>query len=120
MLTPGNSREQLRESLHCLNSDKQAELLVSVERALLRGETVPDSDLILTELRRVIRNSSIKTERVGSPSRRFFDPIEPFIVNGVPSSVVRGQIGRGSLNPIWIWISRDLLPKEAKSYSDNV
>ena len=26
MLTPGNSREQLREYLHCLSPDKQAEL----------------------------------------------------------------------------------------------
>ncbi len=120
MLPPNNSREQLREYLHCLGSEKQAALLEKIERAILRGESVPDADLVLAELRRVIRNSPVTAERVGSPSRRFFDPVEPFIVHGAPSNVVRGQIARGSLNPIWIWISHDLVPKEAKSYSDAV
>ena len=41
-------------------------------------------------------------------------------MDGGPHSVVRGQISRNSLNPIWIWISRDLLPREAKSYSDAI
>jgi len=120
MQTPSDSREQLREYLSCLSTEKQAALLAKIERTVLRGESVADADLILAELRSVIRTSPIATERVGSPSRRFFDPVEPFIVGGAPSGVVRGQIARGSLSPIWIWISRDLLPKEAKSYSDAV
>ena len=120
MITPGNSREQLREYLCSLTSEKQAALLDNVERAILRGELVENADLVLAELRSAIRASSTKTQRVGSPSRRFFDPIEPFIVDGTPCRVMRGQIARTSLSPIWIWISRDLLPKEAKSYSDTV
>lgn len=120
MAAPADNREQLREYLRCLSSEKQAELLTSIERAVLRGEEVADVDLILTELRRIIRNSLVKAERAGSPSRLFFDPITPFLVDGGPHSVVRGQISRNSLNPIWIWISRDLLPREAKSYSDAV
>jgi hypothetical protein len=120
MLTPGNSREQVREYLRCLSPDKQAELLEKIERAVLRGESVEDADIVLAELRSMIRKSQVTTERAGSPSRRFFDPIEPFIVDGTPSNVVRGQIARGSLNPIWIWISRDLLSTEAKSYSTSV
>jgi len=120
LLTPASGREHLREYLHGLGSDRQAELLANVERAVLGGEHVPDADLILAELRQVIRHSAIKSERVGSPSRRFFDPVAPFIVDEVASTVVRGRIARTSLNPIWIWISRDLLPKEAKPYSDAV
>jgi hypothetical protein len=120
MLASDSNREQLRQYLSVLSSEKRAELLEKIERAILRGENVEDSDIILAELRSVIRNSPVTTERAGSPSRRFFDPIEPFIVEGVPTKVVRGEIARGSLNPIWIWISRDLLPKEAKSYSRSV
>src|SRR5580700_5522515 len=117
-MLPASGREHLREYLHGLGSDRQAELLANVERAVLAGEHVPDADLILAELRQVIRNSSIKAERVGSPSRWFFDPVAPFIVDDAPSTVVRGRIARASLSPIWIWISRELLPKEAKTYSD--
>jgi hypothetical protein len=120
MLAPGSSREQLRDYLRGLSSDQQAALLGNVERSILRGESVADGELILTELRQIIRSSRVATDRAGSPSRRFFDPVEPFIVDGMPSNVMRGQIARGSLNPIWIWISHTLLPKEAKLYSDTV
>jgi hypothetical protein len=120
MLTTGSSGEHVREYLHCLGSEKQAALLEAVERAVLLGENIEDADVILGELRRVIRNSPVTTERVGSPSRQFFNPIEPFMVGGPPSVVARGQIARASLGPIWIWICHSLLPKEAKSYSEAV
>jgi hypothetical protein len=120
MLTPGHSREQLREYLHCLSSEKQAALLEGIEHAVVRGENVVEGDLILAELRRVLRNSPIRTKRIGSPSRWFFDPVEPFIVDAAPSGVAHGRVARVSLSPIWIWICNDLVPKEAKSYSDAV
>ena len=120
MLTPGNNREHLREYLRSLGSEKRFALLENIERAVLRGESIPDGDLILTELRDAIRAPPIKARRVGSPSRRFYDPVEPFIVDGAPIKVLRGQIARASLSPIWILISHDLLPKETKSYSDAV
>ena len=120
MPTPDNNREQLREYLRSLGSAKRFALLENIERAMLRGENFPNGDLILTELRGAIRAPPVKVKRVGSPSRRFYDPVEPFIVDGAPVKVTRGQIARASLSPIWILIGHDLLPKETKSYTDAV
>src|SRR5208337_4888791 len=54
--------------------------------------------------------------RVGNPSRYFFAPLEPLLVDGAPEHANSGLILRGSLAPIWEWISRDLLPTMARDY----
>ena len=40
-------------------------LLEKIERAILRGGSAADADLMLAELRRFIRHSSVKTARAG-------------------------------------------------------
>ncbi len=120
MYVTAEAHEHLRAYLRSLGPPIQAALLTQIERAVLGGESVPDAEIILTELRSVIRNSPQKADRVGSPSRIFFEPIDPFVVDGIPNRVVRGHIARESLNSIWVWINRDLLPKESMSYSESV
>jgi hypothetical protein len=38
------------------------------------------------------------------------------LVDGAPEHANSGRIQRGSLSPIWEWISRDLLPKMTRDY----
>jgi hypothetical protein len=51
-----------------------------------------------------------------NPSRHFFAPLEPLLVDGAPAHANSGRILRGSLAPIWEWISRNLLPTMARDY----
>ncbi len=53
---------------------------------------------------------------MGNPSRYFFAPCEPLLVDGAPEHANSGRIQRGSMAPIWEWICRDLLPTMARDY----
>jgi len=110
--------ERLRMYLRELPPDAQAAALLELERAALRGEEIPGADALLTELRRGIQRSPRKPQRVGNPSRLFFHAIEPFIVDGAPVRRHRGYVARACLNPIWLWICRDLAPTDARTYTE--
>ena len=95
-------------------------LIAELERAMLRGEEVAGSELILQELRRTIRASSQPVPRIGSAARLFFTPIEPFLVDDPADHKRLGRIARVSLEPIWEWIGRDLMPAEAKALTEDI
>jgi hypothetical protein len=42
------------------------------------------------------------------------------VVDDAPDRPHRGRVPRACLDPIWQWISRDLMPSETKAYSDQV
>jgi hypothetical protein len=114
------AKEQLRDYLRELKPAARSLLATELERAQLRGESPPGASLILETLREAARREGQRLPRVGNPQRLFFAPIEPFIVDDAPERQHRGRIARACLDPIWTWICRDLMPKEAKSYSDQV
>jgi hypothetical protein len=95
-------------------------LIAELERAMLRDEDVAGSELILQELRRTIRASSQPVLRIGDAARRFFTPFEPFMVDGPADQKRVGRLARASLEPIWEWIGRDLIPAEAKALSEDI
>src|SRR6202022_544523 len=49
-----------------------------------------------------------------------FQPLEPVLVDRAPESINPGLMSRGSLSPIWDWISLNLLPTMARDYSHNM
>jgi hypothetical protein len=118
--------EKVRAYLRELKPEARALLLTSLERAALRGEEVPGGDAILQELRRDLRDpghkakADEKPDRVATPVRLFYKPLEPFLVDDVPERAHRGRVPRASLDPIWQWICRDLIPGEAKAYCDQI
>jgi hypothetical protein len=112
--------EKLRRYLRELTPEARSLLAAELERALLRGDEPPGAKLILEELRGDARNAGRKLSRPGNAQRLFFAPIEPFLVDDAPERKHRGRIARTCLDPIWAWICRDLMPQEAKSYSDQV
>jgi hypothetical protein len=95
-------------------------LIAELERSMLREEDVAGSELILQELRRTIRASSQPVLRIGDAARRFFTPLEPFMVDGPADQKRIGRLARASLEPIWDWIGRDLMPAEAKALSEDI
>lgn len=112
--------DKLRQYLTELKPEARALLVSELERALLRGEAPPGASAILEQLRRTARQDGRKLPRVGNPQRMFFDPVEPFLVDDVPERKHLGRIARASLDPIWKWICRDLMLREARSFSDQV
>jgi hypothetical protein len=120
MASGGLSVEKLRHYLRDLKPEARALLIAELERGLLRGEDVAGGELILQELRRTSRDSAADAPRIGEAARMFFRPFEPFIVNDKPDHSHRGRIARASLETIWGFISRDLMPAEAKALGDEI
>lgn len=111
--------ERLRAYIQELKPQARALLLAELERGAARGEAVPGTDLILDELRRTLRASPGEAARVNNAARLFFAPLDLFLVNEAGAEALPpGRIGRNALDPIWQWICRDLLPADAKAYTE--
>src|SRR5580658_618283 len=120
MTSEGSSIERLREYLQSLSPEARAMLIAELERALLREEDVAGSELVLQELRRTIRAAAQPMLRIGEAARRFFMPLEPFLIEGSADHKRIGRLARVSIEPIWDWISRDLMPAEARALSEDI
>jgi hypothetical protein len=120
MTSDGQSVERLREYLRNLKPEARAMLVAELERAQLRGEDIAGSDLVLPELRRTIRAEAQQVPRIGDAARLFFMPLEPFLIDAPADHKCVGGIARVSLEPIWSWIGRDLMPAETRALSDDI
>jgi hypothetical protein len=120
MTSDGRAAERLRDYLQTLKPEARAMLVVELERGLLRGEGAPGSEFILEELRRAIRAAGQPVDRIGDAARLFFAPLEPFLIDDAADHKRVGRIARVSLEPIWEWIRRDLMPAEVKALSADV
>lgn len=112
--------ERLRRYLGELNPETRTLLIAELERSLLRGDDMPGADLVLHELRRALRVTGHGAARTDDAARAFFLPLEIFVVDDVPLHEHPGRIPRSALMSLWSWISRDVLPAETQSYSDEV
>jgi hypothetical protein len=95
-------------------------LITELERSLLRGDEIPGGDLVLQEVRSAVRDSGEQTSRVDTAARLFFRSIEPFLVDDTSGLKHQGRIARGSLEPIWAWIRRDLVPTEEQVFAEDI
>ncbi len=112
--------ERLQQFLRELPPKARSLLIGELERCVLRGEDVAGVDLVLQESRRVARDQREGAPRVSSAARLFFKPLDPFLVDDRPDHKHSHRIARSSLETIWTWIKRDLLPAEAKTLTDRV
>lgn len=111
---------KLRRYLGELTPDARAMLMAELERGQLRGDGLPETGLLLEHLRELLTADEPAPDRIGNPSRLFFMPIEPFIVDDRPEIGHDGRIARGCVGPIWEWIANDLAPAETKAYVADV
>ena len=108
--------DRIQEFLQRLTPLTRNCLLTELERLELCDGEMPGSADILAKLRAEFRKDGSTQNRVNNPSRYFFAPLEPLLVDGAPEHANSGLIQRGSLAAIWEWISRDLLPTMARDY----
>jgi hypothetical protein len=112
--------DRIQEYLKRLTPSARGTLLIELERLEVCGSEISGSADILAALRAEFRNDGSTQNRVSNPPRYFFAPLEPLLVDGAPEHANSGRILRGSLSPIWEWISRDLLPTMARDYAKGI
>ncbi len=112
--------DRVKKYLQNISPQARKNLLAEIERMQMYGETMPGGEVLLEQLRAEFRGSGETHDRLGNPSRHFFQPIEALFVNRPAERTNPGQISRGSLSPIWEWISNDLLRTMARDYSEKV
>jgi hypothetical protein len=108
--------DRLEEFLQRLTPLMRGNLLTELERLEICGSEMPGVGEILDKLRAEFRKDGSSKNPLSNSSRYFFSPLEPLLVDAVPEHANSGRIQRGSLCPIWEWISRDLLPTMARDY----
>lgn len=108
--------DRIQEFLQRLTPLTRSSLLTELERLEMCDGEMPGSAEILAKLRAEFRKDGSTQNRVSNPSRYFFAPLEPLLLDGAPEHANSGRIQRGSLAAIWEWISRDLLPTMARDY----
>src|SRR5260370_40128175 len=108
--------DRIGEYLQRLTPLARGNLLTELERLEVCGSEIPGSGEILARLRAEFGKDGSTQNRAGNPSRYFFAPLEPLIVDGAPEHANTGRIMRGSLAPIWEWINRELLRTMARDY----
>ena len=109
--------DRIQEFLQRLTPLARSNLLTELERMELCGAEIPGSAAIMENLRAEFRTNGQTQKRTGNPSRYFFAPLEPLLVDGAPEHANSGRLQRGSLSAIWEWITRDLLPTMARDYT---
>jgi hypothetical protein len=108
--------DRIGEFLQRLTPVMRGNLLTELERLELSDEEIPGAAEVLNKLRAELRKDGSTQTRAGNPSRYFFAPLEPLLIDGARDDANSGRIQRGSLAAIWEWISRDLLPTMARDY----
>lgn len=100
---------RLRGYLQELSGESHQTLMRTIDRARARGESSPVHSIIMDALRD-LKSGENFSERIPSVERSFFDPLEAVMLSTPLPDKQVGRIDRASLRPIWIWITRDLVP----------
>ena len=112
--------ERLRKFLRELSPGARSLLVGELERSVLRGDAVAGGDLVLQELRRIMREQRDGTARLDESAQLLFKPLEPFLVDDRGDHKHPGRVARTSLEALWSWVQRDLLPDDAESLAADV
>src|SRR5262249_3554390 len=118
MASNGLPVDRLRDYLRELKPEARALLMAELERGRLRGEELPAIGLILQELRQAAPHEYALPMRIGDPQRLFFAPLEPFLSDDRSGRKRPGRIARMSLEPIWRWLSTEVMPAKTAAYAE--
>jgi hypothetical protein len=108
--------DRIQDYLQQLAPLARSNLLTELERLEACGAEMPGAAEVLKKLRAEFCKDGATQDRLGNPARYFYAPLEPLLTDGEPEHANSGRILRGSLSPIWEWITRDLLPTMARDY----
>jgi hypothetical protein len=76
--------DRIGDYLRQLTPQARSSLLVELERLEACGAEVPGAAPMLEALRAELRKGGQSHHRVANPSRHFFSPVEPLLVDGAP------------------------------------
>src|SRR5262245_42608870 len=93
--------ERLRQFLRELSPGARSLLVGELERSVLRGEEVAGADLVLQELRRILRDERDGVHNIEDSAQLLFRPLEPFIVDDRGDHKHPGRVARSSLDALW-------------------
>jgi hypothetical protein len=108
--------DRIQDFLRRLTPLSRNNLLIELERLEACDAAVPGSATVVEKLRMEFRKDGQTHNRLDNPARYFFAPLEPLLVDGAPEHANSGRILRGSISPVWEWISRNLLPTMTRDY----
>jgi hypothetical protein len=111
---------QLWDFLARLSPLTRKSLLSELERLELCGVELPRSADIQAKLRAEFGTDASDKNNAHTPPRLFFAPLNPLLSEGAPEHANSGKIARVSLDPIWEWIGRDLLPTMTRDFIHQV
>jgi len=120
MAGDGTTVERLRQYLREVPPSARLLMIAELERNLLRGDQSAGTHFMLEELRAIAREQRQGGPRIGHSARLFFKPLEPFLVDDIAAHQHPGRIARAALEPLWTWIRRDLLPRQAATLTEGV
>ncbi len=86
---------------------------VEVDR-LVDGKVLPH-EMILEGLRPALRRSA-GADRTPTPLRAFCVPFEDLFTLHPRKAKQKGSIARGSVAPVWAWVSQNVLAEQTKDY----
>ena len=112
--------DRIRAYLAQLSVSARRHLLAEIERLQAHGENVPGAAVIMADLRTEFRATPGAHYRQGNPTRYFYRPIEPLLVDRTSEQANAGQVSRDSLASIWEWISEVALRTLARDYGDEM
>lgn len=102
--------ERLSALLSRLAPSTARKLASGLERQRLQGTDGLPYDLILSSLRPVLERANGPRPGLPDPLRQFCAPFEDLLVNRRDPARHMRQIARSSIDPVWIWLSTELLP----------
>src|SRR6185437_4448328 len=111
---PQDKTGLLKAFLGSLPGTAAARLAMAVEvDQLMDNHNLPHND-ILEGLRPILRRENY--ERTPTPLRLFCRPFQDLLTCHPRTTKQKGVIARGTLVPVWNWISQTLLPGETAQY----
>jgi hypothetical protein len=89
--------DRIQDYLQRLTPRARSSLLTELERLEVCGSDMPGAAAVLEKLRAELRKSGQTHDLVSNPSRYFFSPLEPLLVDGAPEHAARRlRSGNGS------------------------
>lgn len=112
---PQDKTGLLKAFLGSLPGTAAARLAMAVEvDQLMDNHNLPHND-ILEGLRPILRRENY--ERTPTPLRLFCRPFQDLLTALPRRSKQKGSIARGTLVPVWNWLSQSLLPAQTAAYN---
>jgi len=113
-------KERLSAFLASLALPTARKLASGLERARLRGDEGLPYELILASLRPALEKNDGPRPGVSDPLRQFCLPFEDLLVDRRDPTGHTRQILRSSIDPVWLWLSQDLLPDALPDLTDRI